>query len=307
MKRQQLRPLSVGETIDAVFTIYRSNFTTLITISGVILVPILLVSGLLQLSFVNDMINDVESLSPGQTPNFGDIFNAGAIFGGFLIGLFTWAAQALASGAVVKAVADTYLGDEPEWQESIRFALTRLGALLAGSFLFGLGVGLGFVFLLIPGIFLALSWAVFAPAIVIEGKSGSGGLGRSWELVKGRRWQILGTFIILYIIVAVAGLIIALILGGLLGAGSDGAFNFANIIVNIISGVLTTPLMAIATVVVYFDLRVRKEAFDVALLAGAVGRPAPPMMDPPGGAEPPVAPPSPPEDPGNAWPPPGDA
>ncbi len=306
MKRQQLRPLSVGETIDAVFTIYRSQFVTLITIAAVILVPILLVSGLLQLSFVNDMITDVESLESGQAVDFGDVFNAGAIVGTLIINLFVWAASALASGAVVKAVSDTYLGRDPEWQPSIQFAFTRLGPLLLGSFLFALGVGVGFIFLFIPGIFLAVSWAVFAPAVVVEGASGPGGLGRSWELIKGRRWPVFGAFVILYIIVAVASFIIGLILSGLLAAGSGGAFNFGNIILNIITQVLTAPLLAIATVVIYFDLRVRKEAFDVTLLANAVGEQPPPMMDPPGPAEPPPSPPPPPEDPGSAWPPSSD-
>ena len=306
MKRQQLRPLSVGETLDAVFTIYRSNFATLITIAAVILVPILLISGLLQLGFVNDMIVDVESLESGNVTDFGDLFDAGAVFGGLILSLFNWAASALASGAMVKAVADTYLGTEPTWQESIRFAFTRLGPLMIGSFLFALGVGLGLILLIIPGIILAVSWSVFAPAIVVEGESATGSLGRSWRLMGGRRWPVFGTYVVLYLILAVVGAILGLILGGILAAGSDGAFNFGNIVINIGSNVLTAPLLAIATTVIYFDLRVRKEAFDVTLLANSLGESVPSSIEGLETDEPPSAPPPPPQDPGDAWPPPQD-
>ena len=308
--RQQLRPLSVGETLDAVFKIYTSNFVTLITIAAVVLVPILLISGVLQIAFVNDMVNDLETLQPGEVPSLGDFFDGAAVAGNLILALFSWAASALASGAMVKVVADTYLGRETSWQESIRFALSRLGPLMIGSFLFALGVGVGFIFLIIPGIILAVSWAVFAPAIVVENKSATEGLGRSWQLMSGRRWPVFGTFLIFYILLAIVGAILGLILSGLLLAGTDGAFNFGNVILSMITEVLTAPLLAVTTTVIYFDLRVRKEAFDVTLLANSVGE-APPTLQTPSSdlPPPPPQPPTRPDDsdgPPSAWPPPSD-
>ena len=298
MKRQQLRPLSIGETIDAVFTIYRSHFVVLITIVAVVLVPILLLQGILELAFINNLVET----DPEDITSLGDIFSPGAVVASFLLGLLGWAANALASGAVVKAVSDTYLGREPDWRQSIQFALTKLAPLMLGSLLFGIGVAFGLVLLIVPGIILAVSWAVFAPAIIIEDAGATGGLGRSWQLIGGRRWPVFGTFVVLYVIILVVSAIFSLILGGLLQAGSGGDYTFGNTILDIVVGVLTAPLLAIATVVVYFDLRVRKEAFDVQLLAQQIGEPAPPV-DP---GMPDTPPPTPPEDPGSAWPPPSD-
>lgn len=303
MRRQQLRPLSVGETLDATFKIYTSNFVKLITIVAVVLVPVLLLQSILNLTVI-DGLSDVD---PDDVTSIGDFFSPGQVIASFVLALLGWAANALASGAVVKAVADNYVGSESDWQESVRFAFTKLAPLMIGSLLFGLGVAFGSILLIVPGIILAVSWAVFASAIVVEGQSATGGLGRSWNLMSGRRWPVFGTFLLLFIAIIIVNFIIGLILGGLFAFGGDvDGVTVGGEFLNIIVSILTTPILAIATVVIYFDLRVRKEGFDVELLASQIGEPVPDGYSPPPQSDM-SPPPEATDDPGSAWPPAGDS
>lgn len=79
-------------------------------------------------------------------------------------------------------------------------ALRNILPLLAISILTGLMIMLGFLFLIIPGIFLALATCVAVPSYVGEpGRGIFGSISRSFELTKGRRWWLLLIFIILFV------------------------------------------------------------------------------------------------------------
>lgn len=260
MEAPEIRPRTVADVIDAVFKIYLDNFVPLITIVAVVTGPILVLQGLLQLG----VFNDIAAVDIANAESIGDLISGSQIAAGVVLGLLGWAASALAAGAVVKAVADIHLGRPVDWQDSIRFALPHLGPLLIGSLLFGLGVATGIVFFIVPGVFLAVSWAVFSPAVVIERMSGAAALGRSWNLMAGRRWPVFGAFIVMVIITS----IVSSVLGRALGGSAD--FTFVDVIVGAAVGVLTTPLLGVTVVVVYFELRARKSGYDAMRLAAEV-------------------------------------
>ncbi len=257
MAAPEIRPRSFSEIIDVVFKTYLENFAPLIIIVAVVTGPILLLQGLIQLTVFNDIaqvpVDEIDSLS--------DIISGEQIASSVILGLLGWIASALSSGALVKAVADIHLGRTVVWQDSIRYALTRLAPLLLGSFLFGLGVAVGIVLFIVPGIILAVSWAVFAPAVVIENQGGAESLARSWQLMSGRRWPSFGAFFAMFLI---AGII-----GGLLGRvlGDGDSFTFVDVIVSTAISILTTPLLSITVVILYFELRARRTGYDAAQLA----------------------------------------
>ena len=166
MAKLQLRPLSVGETLDATFSIYKDRFKTMVTIVAVVLVPIGILSAIINASLVSDVESNLET---------GLLDFGGSIAAASIVSVLAWIAQMLATAGVVKAVAGEYLGGSVTWQAALDAARQRLGALLLGSFLIALGVGIGFIFFIIPGLILLVSWALAIPAMVIEWAARRGG------------------------------------------------------------------------------------------------------------------------------------
>jgi hypothetical protein len=138
--------------------------------------------------------------------------------------------------------------------------------------------------LVIPGIWLTIAWSVAIPVMLVEGLGGATALGRSFGLVKGYWWATLGRLLVAYILVSVVTFAVSFaLLAPAVAIVDDTSFaalaleHAANFLVSLI----TTPFIAAVTMLVYFDLRVRKEDFDLALLAERMGGvpaagPAPP-------------------------------
>ncbi len=259
----ELRPLGVGEKLDAAFSLYRRNFGTLIAIVAVIVIPFQLLNAILS----PDPLVDTDTLE----------FNGGAVVMLLFLTVLSFVANTLATGSATKAIADDYLGETPNWLDSIQYAVGRLWPLVLGSILFGIAVFFGLIFFVIPGVILWVSWSIWVAAVIVEDMSATGAFGRSNRLVKGRRWPVFGYFILVYLIVWLITAIVGGLLTGLLVGGADaGQVTVAGTVIGIALALFTTPFVVAATVVLYFDQRVRVEAFDVDLLASQIsGTPVP--------------------------------
>jgi hypothetical protein len=235
----------------------------------------------------------------------------------FVIGLI---ASRLAVGACARGVADSYLGGAPvDARASLRIALHRLGSLLWLELLTLPAELVGLICCVAPGVFLWTSWIVAVPALMVEDRRGTHALQRSWSLVTGRRWPALGLGVVATLLVYVAGLalqgpLLFLVFTGhsststgyILAAGTAGA----------LASILTTPILAAAFMILYFDLRVRGEGLDIQMVLSNLDSPvapsgpawvAPPSAAPPWGQPgPPPAwgTPPPPPPPGPRFPPP---
>jgi hypothetical protein len=127
------------------------------------------------------------------------------------------------------------------------------------------------IFFVIPGVILWVTWSMWVPAVIVEDLSGTKALGRSDKLASGRRWPVFGFLIVVYLIVSIINVIAGTVLFGFISPGSA-----AETVIGIAVAVLIAPFVAAATVVLYFDQRVRAEAFDVELLASQIsGTPLP--------------------------------
>ena len=293
-----LRPLSIGEILDVAIKIYLRNAWTLFRVVLVVVAPVEIVSALIQASAAS---NDADAAS---VSSHDVALYLSAIGAATVLGLL---ANTVATGASFKAVADAYLGEQPIWRSSLRFAFARLHSILWITILGGIATVVGFVFCIIPGIYLWIAFAVAVPVLLTAGVKGSKALDRSRALVRDRWW---GTFGVVLLGTILAGVVAAAI-GAVAGfaAGSTDANTVAGFLVNSVSGTLgsmiSTPFTAAFVTVLYFDLRVRKEAFDLQLLAERIGltapheggyRPAPgqaPAPRPIGDAAPPYWPPPP--------------
>ncbi|GMQ85251.1 MAG: glycerophosphoryl diester phosphodiesterase membrane domain-containing protein [Acidimicrobiia bacterium] len=264
----ELRPLGVGEKLDAAFSLYRRNFGTLLGIVAMIIIPFQLASVYLASLADRDSVGSV-------------------LFIGLISVVVGFIGNVFATGSVTKAIVDDYLGETPNWQDSLRFGWTKVGPLVVGSILYGLGLLFGFVLFIIPGVFLWVTWAMWVPAVIVEDRGGKVALGRSNALAKGRRWPVFGFLIVVYLIVSIIDLIAGSVLFAFVSAGSA-----ADTVINVAVALLVAPFVAAATVVLYFDQRVRVEAFDVELLASQIsGTPVPKGFGSLDGETPPASPP----------------
>ena len=112
------------------------------------------------------------------------------------------------------------------------------------------------------------------PALLFERIGPGAALRRSFGLVKGRWWKVCVTLLVGVLLVSFLGGIIQgilLVVPSLLAEGNDAVAAFSSVVANTLGGVLTTPFTAAIVALIYFDQRVRKEGFDLQLLAEGMG------------------------------------
>jgi hypothetical protein len=275
--------LAVGEIIDVSLKIWRRHFWTLVRIVVVVVAPLAILSSLIVTSVA------VEPTAVGPTGE--DI--GGLLAGGFTAVILGLLGFLLASAACLQAVSVAYLGGQPGWKESLRVAANRFGSLLLLSIVLGFGLFLALILLVIPFFWLSVSWSLAFVVLVAEGLGGTQALKRSHDLVRGRWWPTFGALVLAKILQSIMGLIVGLPLGLLSLKTDPGSFaSFVNTAVSqTIQSAVTTPFFAAVLVLIYYDLRVRKEGFDLEVMARSIGLPTgdegPPPAEP---LEPPYAP-----------------
>lgn len=264
----ELRPLGLGEILDAAFKLYRRHFKTLCLSVLAVVVPLAILSTLLGASLSDDPFDPTPESTPGESIGGTEI---AALAVSVLIAILL---STLATAAATRAVAVAYLGGSITWQESLRYAVRKLLPLVAVSLLTGLAVIAGFIALILPGIYIGVRLFLASPALIVEDQSATGAMGRSWSLVGGRWWSTFGVIVVSLLLIAIiGGLLNALLIAPLFAdSENDLLGGILTTLGTIVSNVITIPLQAAVLTILYFDLRVRKEGFDLALLAEGVGR-----------------------------------
>lgn len=252
-----LRPLSTGEILDQSFGLFRREFATLVTISAI--------------------CSGVPVLVGIWAQARGGLLLAPALW--VVAMLLSMFGSAVATGASTFVVSGGYLGREVSAGEGLRRALPLIWSLIACSFGFSLLLGVGFMLLLVPGIIVLSGCVLCYTALVVEGLPAGKAIGRSWELTREFRWRMLGLLVVFFIV----ALLPVMAIGALTGVFSDQASSVLALqqgtlptpilisgVANAIVRVLLYPFLYCILVTAYYDLRVRKEGFDLELLAGTL-------------------------------------
>jgi hypothetical protein len=298
--------MGIGEILDAAIKLYRRNAWTLFRIVLVVVAPVTVLANLIQVSATPSNLSprfgfsSLATRSNNPTVSARDVVTL--VVGALIAATLTWIGSLVATGATFKALTEAFLGEQPDWKRSLSFAGRRIHSLLWVSLLGAFVTLLGAVACLLPGIYLAVAFTVAVPVLLSEGLTGRGALGRSRRLIKGRWWRVLGLIVLGGILTSIVNSVLSSLVVGVAfeGASANTVLGFTvSTIATTAAKTLTTPFTAAYVTILYFDLRVRHEAFDLQLLALQVG------VDPPeGGAgllDPP--PPEPTEQP-PFWPPP---
>jgi hypothetical protein len=256
----------MGEVLDAGFKLFRHRFGALMVCALVPVVPLTILS-MIVVASTDPTAFDIDSTAaPGD--------DGSVLVGNLLDRLLTGAAAALAIAACFKVISSAYLGERVGAGESLRYGLTRLFALMVAYIVLSIVVGIGLILLLIPGIFLGVKWSMTYAAIAGERAGPFAGMGRSWELTKGNWWRTFGTLIVVALLSFVLTFALLAAIGAAAAASdsiSDTAFAVVLTIATIIVLAIIYPLIAAIITVLYYDMRVRNEGFDLQLLARGVG------------------------------------
>jgi hypothetical protein len=260
------RPLGIGEILSMAFQLYRRHWRTLLAIAAVVVVP---------LTLLQHLLGDLER-TQRETTSYGGVVEVTPTWLGGIAGLLAALAGILMSlvltGAITRAVAAEVAGEDPSVEQSYRFGFHRLGSVLLVSVLVGLatigglilatigglilsvgssGFLILFVLFVIPGIYIGVRLAVSIEALVVEGRRGTEAMGRSWGLVGGHWWHAFGT------------LLVALLLIGIVNAVITAPFGatgwFVQAVAAAVATVVTLPYGVLVGVLLYLDLRARKE------------------------------------------------
>ena len=157
-------------------------------------------------------------------------------------------------GALTQAVDDIRDG-RPDLSLSETFARVqpRLGSIVVAGLLAGLGIAVGLILLIVPGLVLLTWWVLIIPVVVLEQRSAGEAFGRSRELVRGFGWNVFGVIVLTFLVLIGVGIVLNVILYPV----ADWLQGFLS---NVISGTLTTPFIALVWTLLYFRLRGVKEA-----------------------------------------------
>jgi hypothetical protein len=266
---RDLRPLGIGEILDAGIKLFLRHWRPLVlSVVGLVL-PVQIISALVTASVAPEQF-DFTTTESGVTEDEEAEF----LVGQGVVVLLSFVSVLLATAVCFKAVADAYLGVEPDWRRSLRFAVRRLGGLIGLGLAGGLVVLLGLFALIVPGIWLAVAFSVAVPALLLERLRPFAALGRSFRLVRGRWWPTFGALLVGYLLIGILGALVqgvimvvpSLVADGNTLAGATGA-----VVGGTLGSVLTTPYSAAVITLIYFDLRVRKEGLDLQLVAEGTG------------------------------------
>ena len=275
-----LQPMSIGDILDRTIRLYRRGFLhniAIVAIPYILLIPF----GVLAGSSMRLTRDPRMLLRPG-------VMGVGAIV--FLA--FIWLSF-MSMGALARSVSERYLGETPTVSGSYGAVLRRtlsliwayilaslawigLGILMVMTFAFGMFLGpvVAAVVGLVVAILLAVSLIrllLITQIIVIEDIRGVTALQRSWNLMRGNFWRTV-LILIFYVVVSIVLAFVLNFPGGILAGLTGGAIGtLINQVFQWLSQILLTPVLAIAITLLYYDSRIRSEAFDLEVMAQNLG------------------------------------
>jgi hypothetical protein len=233
------RPRDVGALIGDGFGLYFREFRTFFLIALAVVLPVELIVG---------------GLGLGQfTAEYDSSPEAGEVLIPRLTEFFV--ISPLATAMSIYALLDVADGQRPRAGSAIQRGLDVFAPLLLVIVLYALGVLLGLLALVIPGIYVLIRWSLCIQAAVIEGERGPDALRRSWALVQGSWWRVFAITIVANFLV---GALSALVSAPLLAIADSSGEAVYQLIGQIIGGVLFVPPAALITTLLFFDLKARK-------------------------------------------------
>ena len=272
-----LKPMDIGEILDGALTIFRRHFLLFMKI------------GIIALWFPVALTIYLELVGGSEQH----------VVLALLVQVLRYFAGLFLTASAIRIISDSYLGRAPELSDALALGSSKImplflvglgkgiliglvavavgvvAALGAGKMVGGSGgAALGVILAVVLGCwlvaYLACGYAVTTPVVVLEDlNASSDSFGRSWDLTRGFRLKIFLIFLVAAVVVFVPSVIV-----GALGAAVAVNVRILGQAIEIVSAalpILLTPLLSCVLTLVYYDLRVRREAFDLEVLSEQLG------------------------------------
>lgn len=215
------RKLDVGATLSQIFSIYGQQAGVLLPLAFGLYLLVAIISGLFAGNFFLGLVA------------FGVGVIAATLYQGMVVSLVRDVQDGRRDSSVGQLVEETW-----------PVVLPLIGA----GILAGIGIAVGLVLIVIPGLILLTIWSVIAPVIVVERSGAIDAFGRSRAVVKGNGWQVFGVILVVFLITTIVSIIL-----GLIGAGISDTFAMRALF-SLIASTLTAPIAALAASTIYFNL-----------------------------------------------------
>lgn len=280
MAEVDLRPMSIGEVLDRTFTLYRNHFWLF---AGITSFPFLVML-CFRLGFAALQSGQIKIGQAGAAGSLSAVLTA--VVGAVVMLLIYFFLVGATQAATIFAVSDLYLGRETSVRSAYRQVGSRVFRVLLVIFLAGLVSGVGFILLIVPGIILMCRMAVSVPVAMLENSGAVPSIERSMQLTKDFAMQIFLIFLLIYALSIAASMVLQMPFTVLqmISMARSHAMSFGVAVLQnlgtFLAEVLVTPVGTIAFSLMYYNLRVRKEAFDVQHLMTSIGSGAPAPGEP---------------------------
>lgn len=291
-----IEQMEFGEILDGALSLFRRHFPLFLKLSLTVLwLPVVLAL------YWRVRFFGTQTTTPEETVAVLQEQLVPLLLWSALLGIFYMCAMLLLTAGSIKIISDSYLGREPEFGDVWRFGFGKIVPL----FLVGLGkglllvlLGLGCVFLggvvvavskslgtaflvlavlgLMAGsiwivLFVACGYMVTTPSVVLDRLSSAfDSFGRSWELTRGAKLRMLGLAVVGWLISSALPAIVVQALGALVVELIPGAQLYWSIMSAVVP-IMLAPILPCILTLAYYDLRVRREGFDLQLLSEQLG------------------------------------
>ncbi|MBE3008992.1 glycerophosphoryl diester phosphodiesterase membrane domain-containing protein [Microbispora sp. NEAU-D428] len=308
-----LRPLTLGDILDGTIKLIRSNPKATLGLSAIVAAVTGIPAAIGQaISFgsIGDLLADPYATDAADVSIAGD---ASQLIGAIVTYVMTFVGTTILTGVLTRVLGRAVFGGRITVGEAWRLARSRLPALfglvllqalilllpllalvavlvsLAAANAFdgtgntGTGVAVLVVLLFFVAyvpylLFFYTRLSLSAPAIVLEGRGVTDAMSRSWRLVKGDSWRVLGILLLTAILAAIISSVLAIpftfggSLVGMLSGGTAAGTTIAALLLavgQVIASMITYPFQAGVAGLLYADRRMRAEAFDLVLQTAA--------------------------------------
>jgi hypothetical protein len=234
-----LRPRDIGGLFRDAFNAYARHFSAFIAIGAAVVIPVeLIVSGL-----------GLGELSGGYPPAGTGAQLGVSLAEGYLL------VNPLITAMVIHALLAVADGRRPRPGSAITSGLEAFRPIFVAVLIGAAGVIVGFIALILPGIWLGVRWYFAPQAVVVDGRRNTAALERSAELVAGSWWRVFGVIIFAAIAVGIAGTVIAVPFNLWANSADSSAIWLVG---QMVGSTLTAPFEALMLTLLYFDLLARR-------------------------------------------------
>jgi hypothetical protein len=212
------------------------------------------------------------------------LLSLAGVFGAILGAILSFAATYVVQASLIKAVQDVRDGRvDLDLSETVQAASPYILPVIGAAILAGIGITIGFILLIVPGLILLTFWCLIIPFIVLGGSGVFASFGNSWRTVRGYAWRVFGTYVLVFLILIAFGIVLGLILGLL----PVFLRSFVN---SVVTGTLIAPFLALVATLIYYRL-IAAHGGQTYVSTGPAGaqnwEPPYPTMPPPAGSTPP--------------------